>query len=702
MSTHGEIEALLTQSYNNSSPNLVLTTLITSAIYDVNGDIKPKYDLEQIIAILQRLEVEAKLDQSNLKSDLGGDSNINKLSLSELLDPLSLLPILVPGTSATDAVPQLLDMISTHCSAKEVIVAAEESLERVRRDIEHIEERSDDEGEGNDKINAIAPPGVQLVRIVRLFQVISLVPTRRKPPSEMIKSFIPELEAILAILADKISLIQAPHNLIQEFSALAQRMLDWVEEKYAKHATEGLNTEEEVRKSQTLILSLLTTLVSSLPPLASLTKRAFKLSFPRQGMRENLNERWEVDSEDLRCVTAAYIRAGGSLSPSVDSSLSPIPNQANQAKAIFVLSAHAIVDAYYPPSTSSSIVHISQSEKPLTFSLTFHSPLIISSIQTNAFLDETLAVLLLCLSSSLPPLPSHQNQVLIKVPLYDSTSSLEPLLLPLCELLPPLASHHPDPFIRHCTYRLLGLVVERLEKLDMMAGARVLRDLVGPLPDGAPQSQMRIAAVGLVKDSVLRALSESQSKGKGFKNTSILASPRFLQMFAPVLFVAEPPDFFDSFESELSLPTVTALESSSITMAFGDGKKLENLRKKLESDKVNTELARLTECVSLYYVLLARDRGNLTGIHDRDNRSNIERTLFESMRRVVPRLINLIQGIESVNASSSIPHPHHKLSDPRTELHSHTHTHTRSQSPALIPLISLQMGLQRIDEFYQS
>lgn len=81
---------------------------------------------------------------------------------------------------------------------------------------------------------------------------------------------------------------------------------------------------------------------------------------------------------------------------------------------------------------------------------------------------------------------------------------------------------------------------------------------------------MLIAAVGLVKDAVLRALASPKK--------SVWASPLLLSTFGSLVFRPDPPDLLEKVEVK----------------AFVEG----------------IEPRRLTECLTLYYVLIVRDTTN--------------------------------------------------------------------------------------------
>ncbi|KAJ3931373.1 MAG: hypothetical protein NXY57DRAFT_229852 [Lentinula lateritia] len=290
----------------------------------------------------------------------------------------------------------------------------------------------------------------------------------------------------------------------------------------------------------------------------------------------------------MRRFVGLYTRLGGRWSDIQDS---------------FVLWAHAVV--------------LNQDLLQYTPS---YFPFILAAIQSNSFLDHALAVLLVFFS---PTSPSH--------------SYPDNLLVPLLTLLPALASAHPHPFIRLCAFRLLGLV---LRATPGVLQIQVLVDLV------AGAGSMRVAAIGLVKDLVFDALSAPPHE------TSILASPRFIQSLAPVLF---------------TLPDSGVLD----TLSMGD--------------EVEMELTRLGEVLALYYVLEIRDVANRTGIRDPDNRANIERTLVAPIRSAVGRCMDssFVQSTQEGTVSQT----------------------SESNAPNVrvrAALVALQMGVERIDEMWRA
>ena len=88
---------------------------------------------------------------------------------------------------------------------------------------------------------------------------------------------------------------------------------------------------------------------------------------------------------------------------------------------------------------------------------------------------------------------------------------------------------------------------------------------------------MRVASVGLVKEALLEALSLPPN------SENIFLSSLFLRSFGTILFRPNPSDL---------------LASETLTLGeFRD----------------SHEPQRLVECLSLYYVLLLRDKNNLVG-----------------------------------------------------------------------------------------
>jgi Uncharacterised protein family, YAP/Alf4/glomulin len=189
---------------------------------------------------------------------------------------------------------------------------------------------------------------------------------------------------------------------------------------------------------------------------------------------------------------------------------------------------------------------------------TFYVP-ILTAVQTNHGFDETVAFLLTCFMS----MSRAGNQQQLP---HNVTN-------PLCVVLPPLAGVHPDPVMRHLLLRLLSVV---LSLSNPSYRLEVMEDLLINATDYAPQ--VRIAAVGLVKEFILGALNGKSSVPL---EVDIFGTPEFLDRLEPVLFRADPPGLFHNPDFDIQ----DFLQSS--------------------------EPKRLVECLALYYVIIKRDTINL-------------------------------------------------------------------------------------------
>lgn len=173
-------------------------------------------------------------------------------------------------------------------------------------------------------------------------------------------------------------------------------------------------------------------------------------------------------------------------------------------------------------------------------------PAILSAFQSGVALDECLALLLNVLHN-----------------LQESTVSPE-IVVPLCTIVSSVASTHADPTVRHQAFRVLALLLSHSPPaLRMEALKELTTDQYLP--------QMRTAAVGLVKEAVL--------EGLGSNSQNMFGSGLFMQTFGPILFRPNPPDYLSKDYSTQEL-----CESY--------------------------EIRRIVESLSLYYVLLQRDKMN--------------------------------------------------------------------------------------------
>ena len=144
-------------------------------------------------------------------------------------------------------------------------------------------------------------------------------------------------------------------------------------------------------------------------------------------------------------------------------------------------------------------------------------PTLISSIQNDSALDECLSILLKFL---------HRIRVSSVAPPHTFSPEIVTLL---CTILPTIASAHPDPLVRHQTFGIISSVLT-LTQSDLRI--QLLAD-----PTGDSQyPQMRVASVGLVKEAIIELLSSTKP--------NLFASPLFLRVFVPILFMPSPQDLF--------------------------------------------------------------------------------------------------------------------------------------------------------------
>ncbi|KAJ7487837.1 hypothetical protein FB451DRAFT_1225637 [Mycena latifolia] len=484
------------------------------------------------------------------------------------LDPLGTLRHLLPCSQP--AAKNLVALIGECGSSKEIVIAVQEILERVES---ALGLDMDEEDEKQDATNANESPSDQLISLILLYNAaIPRLKLRKKSPSETTRPLLSQMESTINYAGPRLSRDQG-RELIRNVSQLSLNVQSWAA---------GLD-RTDAGACQEILWSLFDTAVSACSHCiqSSLAQRSFEALFPRLTIRSTVSPGWEDGEKAISEALAVYFAFGRTFD------LDSLPR--------------------YPSTTY--LVLLSHSKllpSDIGRLLSFMLPILVASIQANSALDETLSLLL----ESLHPLHFPAGQ------------QLSPDISgPLCALLPSLASAHPDGDIRHQAFRILSRV---LALTPPELRLQILKDLTidGEFP------QMRVAAVGLVKEASLEYLAREGTP-------SIFASPIFLQVLGPVLL---RPDPLDLFHPDLSLSDI---EDSS-------------------------EPSRLVECLSLYYILLLRDNLNRTGIRDRDQISNVEKSLLAPLRTTLSRWMD----------------------DPTI---SSGHMH------AIMPLVSLKTSLERVD-----
>ncbi|TFY66849.1 hypothetical protein EVG20_g4242 [Dentipellis fragilis] len=455
----------MTDTMDVEDKALALTAKITAAVLDEN----PERDLREIY-------------QSVIKNGDEAD-----------LDPLNNLPHLLPCRD--DAASDLLTLMAECGSAKEVIMACQEVVERLNA-------APDDDDVDVDEHKL--PLAGQVSRILSLYT--SAIPRLklRKSVSETLQPLVPELEPLVSAAALDAS-VNETRAIVTDVAHFVKTINAW-----AKNHIHEDDISETARYS-TLLTSLLdiTLEVCADKVYSSVAQRAFEARFPRLVLRSAVRPDWAEGEKVILLTHDASTSLG--RTPSILAT--------HQSIASLVLLAHA------PPPDLTTLL-------PLLTTLT---PVLLTSLQSNTALDSTLTLLLLAscpLPASPTPLPAAPVE----------------LLLPLTTLLPGLSSVHPDPPTRHLAFRLLAALLARAPRALHL---QILADLLSP--EATPFPQMRAAAIGLAKDAALAAVSfpatdndeaagKGKGKGKGKATADVFASPVFLQTLGPYLFRAHPPE----------------------------------------------------------------------------------------------------------------------------------------------------------------
>ncbi|KAI9063524.1 hypothetical protein FKP32DRAFT_1718372 [Trametes sanguinea] len=405
--------------------------------------------------------------------------------------------------------------------------SAKEVVMAIEEAVEILERglQSEDEDDHGDH-GAHVSAAIRAVRLIRAYaQTIPRLPRWKKAPKDTVASRLSELESVISHLGREAS-IHEGRSIVLAIS------------RFVRALSQGSDDD-----TKALLFHLVNSAVGAFPNhfKAGLARKAFMKHFTRLVVPH-----WQPLSnpEDFEDVLTQIWYALRSIDITTQSC------EATPSIATFILLAY---DASY------------------TFSiptLTKFYPTVLSALQANVALDEILAVLI----NTLAPLRASTPR----------TDLEADLVIPLVHILPHIASNHSNPDIRHYIFRILSLVLG-LCPPPMRFG--LLREL---LADEDVPCQMRIAAIGLLKEALLEALSS--------KDQNLFASPHLLSTFGPIVLRPDPPNMFD---------TVT-----------------------LEQFLEGPEPLRLIESLGFYYVLFQRDQHNRTGVRDRDSLSNVQRSLL--------------------------------------------------------------------------
>lgn len=207
---------------------------------------------------------------------------------------------------------------------------------------------------------------------------------------------------------------------------------------------------------------------------------------------------------------------------------------------------------------------------------------------TNTFaIDECLFLLMTRAHTDISPITqstkSAGKQKLSTIPEEDLVSFIQSTAS--------LAAASPDPIRRNSAFVTLSLLLKRLDATPRLV---VLAELLSP---ECPFPQMRVAAIGLVKESVFEAFDALDGKQASLTNEAnqldttsktinVFLSPQLIAHLGRYLLRPEPMDLFETKSS-----------TNAITVD-------------VEEFFESIEPARLTECLGFYYALFQRDVDN--------------------------------------------------------------------------------------------
>ncbi|KAF7328900.1 hypothetical protein MVEN_02519700 [Mycena venus] len=340
-------------------------------------------------------------------------SNLSQSRTESLLDPLGILPYLIP--SRQPAAKNLISLVGECASAKEVVIAVQEILERLESALNEEEDDTED--------SISEDPSEQLISLIRLYNsAIPRLKLRKKSPSETVRPLLSQLQSTIHLAGSRLRRDQG-REIISTVSKLSLHILSWA--------------NEDSAACQAILQSLLDTAVSEFSHCiqSSLAQRSFETLYPRLTIRSTISPDWEGGEKAIEDALTAYSAFGKTFD---SNSLPPVPST-----AYLILLSHS-------KTVPSGI------SRHLSFML----PILVASIQANHTLDETLSLLLQWLH------PSH----------FPTDQQLSPDISgPLCALLPTLASAHPDSDTRHQAFRILS---QTLSLTPPELRLRILKDLV--------------------------------------------------------------------------------------------------------------------------------------------------------------------------------------------------------------------------------
>ncbi|GJE86403.1 hypothetical protein PsYK624_024830 [Phanerochaete sordida] len=339
------------------------------------------------------------------------------------LDAFSAVPTLLPLPYASAF--RLLHDIARECSAKELIVVAQEQVARIQSLQEDEDDDDDEIPKGEESLSG------QTERLLQIYaQAIPRLKKGKRTSEEVLEPIFSQLTAFLST--------SAPVYTPQEAQAVFWQLLGLVRA-VAPWATEG-----QPGPATDLLYSFIK---DSLAAFANqldgdIAQRALAKQFPRLVMPAHAGASEPADDSDVVRDAWDVLHELGIDGARIASA---------PGLAALMLLAHS--QTPQPPSA-----------------LTTFLPALLASLQTATALSSSLALLL----TTLTPL-THQ----IPPP------ALAPeLALPLAHLLPPIASAHPSPQTRHAAFRALGALLAACappQRRALLRGLLAAPDMPAPM-----------------------------------------------------------------------------------------------------------------------------------------------------------------------------------------------------------------------------
>ncbi|KAJ8701345.1 hypothetical protein PTI98_000144 [Pleurotus ostreatus] len=437
-------------------------------------------------------------------------------------------------TSTKTKAHDIMLLIGQHSSSKELLIVVQEAVERLQGNIQSESDFTDQPS-----------PTIQLAVLVKLYSLsLPRVNSRRRTPEDTLGPVLSDLQSALRVCAS-----EATHEdalvLVQNVFEMIRSVLLWVQ------GMDGCSSDVIAACTTRLRALADATVVSYHPSFRfNVAQRSFQRSFPRL----ILPSAKPLDSHGQDPAVTLILDTYSSLGRS----FSALPEQ--PSIEFLILVSHQLPSPIIPSLLLSNLMSI-----------------FVLSVQQNVALDESLAILITALNQ----IASGSN-----------AAKLSPeIVTPLCTLLPPLACGHPDASTRYLIFKILSLL---LSLSQPQLRLEILRDLTSS--ESAPQ--MRIAAIGLIKDAIFEGLSSP--------SPDLFASPALFSGLGAILLRPDPPSFCSDCDyGQLS---------------------------------ESPEPSRLVQCLSLYYAVLTRDQKNLTGVRDPAMIDQVKESLLTPIRTLTERL----------------------------------------------------------------